>query len=90
MLVGIILIFQANLDLAQHAYNDHRICWKDAEVLQIKPNGTYRKCKETAYMVLVVCFAESWTSISSNIFPITEDNSLQIILLLHTLSLKGR
>jgi hypothetical protein len=39
--------------LAQHAYEeDHRIRWKEAKVLQIEPNCTYRECKEAAYMVL--------------------------------------
>jgi hypothetical protein len=39
--------------LAQHAYEEnHKICWKEAKVLQIKPNGTYRKCKESEHMVL--------------------------------------
>jgi hypothetical protein len=31
---------------AQHAYEEgHKICWKDAKVLQIEPNTTYRKYK---------------------------------------------
>jgi hypothetical protein len=39
--------------LAQHAYEEgHKICWKDAKVLQIEPNATYRKYKESAHMSL--------------------------------------
>jgi hypothetical protein len=38
-------------NLAQHAYEEgHKICWKDAKVLQIEPNATYRKYKESAHM----------------------------------------
>jgi hypothetical protein len=37
--------------LAQNAYEEgHRICLKEAEVLQIEPNTTYRKCMESAHM----------------------------------------
>jgi hypothetical protein len=31
----------------------HRICWEKVKVLQIKPNTTYRKYKESAHMSLV-------------------------------------
>jgi hypothetical protein len=31
----------------------HRICWKEVKVLQIEPNTTYRKYKESALMSLV-------------------------------------
>jgi hypothetical protein len=38
----------------QHAYKeDHKICWKEAKVLQIEPNTTYRKYKESAHMSLI-------------------------------------
>jgi hypothetical protein len=41
--------------LAQHAYEEaHRLCWKEAKVLQIEPNTTYRKYKESAHVSLVV------------------------------------
>jgi hypothetical protein len=40
--------------LAQHAHKeDSKICWKDAKVLQIKSNTTYRKYKESSHMSLV-------------------------------------
>jgi hypothetical protein len=40
--------------LAQHAYEEsHRICWKEAKLLQIEPNTTYRKYNESAHMSLV-------------------------------------
>jgi hypothetical protein len=40
--------------LAQHAYGEgHKICWKEAKVLQIEPNTTYRKYKESAHMSLI-------------------------------------
>jgi hypothetical protein len=33
--------------LAQHAYKEgHKICWKEAKVLQIEPDTTYRKYKD--------------------------------------------
>jgi hypothetical protein len=42
------------LKLAQHAYEEgHKICWNEAKVLQIAPNTTYRKYKESAQMSLV-------------------------------------
>jgi hypothetical protein len=34
-------------------FSDHKICWKEANVLQTEPNRTYRKCKEAAHLVLV-------------------------------------
>jgi hypothetical protein len=40
--------------LAQHAYVEgHRICWNEAKVLQIEPNTTHRKYKESAHMFLI-------------------------------------
>jgi hypothetical protein len=37
-----------NSKLAQHA--GHKICWKEAKVLQIEPRTAYRKYKESAHM----------------------------------------
>jgi hypothetical protein len=38
----------------QHGYEEgHKICWTEAEVLQIEPNATYRKHKESAHVSLV-------------------------------------
>jgi hypothetical protein len=40
--------------LPQHACEEgHKICWKEEKVLQIEPNTTYRKYKESAHMSLV-------------------------------------
>jgi hypothetical protein len=40
--------------LAQHAYEGgHKICWKEAKVLQIEWNITYTKQKEPAHMSLL-------------------------------------
>jgi hypothetical protein len=40
--------------LAQEAYEEsHKIRWEEAEVLQIEPNTTYRKYKESAHMSLL-------------------------------------
>jgi hypothetical protein len=40
--------------LAPHAYEEgHKICWKETKVLQIEPNTTYKKYKESAHMSLV-------------------------------------
>jgi hypothetical protein len=40
--------------LAQHAYEgSHKICWSEAKILQIEPNTTYRKYKESAHMSLL-------------------------------------
>jgi hypothetical protein len=40
---------------AQHAYEDgHQLCWTEAKVLEIEPNSTYRKNKESAHISLVV------------------------------------
>jgi hypothetical protein len=40
--------------VAQHAYEEgHKICWNEAEVLQIEPNTIYRKYKESAHMSLL-------------------------------------
>jgi predicted GIY-YIG superfamily endonuclease len=36
-------------ELAQHVYEaGHKICWKEAKVLQVEPNATYRKYKGSA------------------------------------------
>jgi hypothetical protein len=41
-------------ELAQHAYEEgHEVCWKDAKVLQVEPNTTYRKYKHSAHMSLL-------------------------------------
>jgi hypothetical protein len=54
--------------LAQHAYKeDLKICWPEAMVLQIVPNTTYRKYKESAHMSLV---AHPISTPSLDIFPI--------------------
>jgi hypothetical protein len=40
--------------LAQHAYKEgHKICWKEAKVLYIEPDTTYRKHKESTHVSLV-------------------------------------
>jgi hypothetical protein len=40
--------------LARHSYKEgHEILWKEAKVLKIEPNTTYRKYKETAHVSLV-------------------------------------
>jgi hypothetical protein len=40
--------------LAQHAYDEgHKTCRKEAKVLQIEPNTTCRKCKESAHICLI-------------------------------------
>jgi hypothetical protein len=40
--------------LAQHAYEEgHKICWNKARVLQIEPNTTCRKYKESAHVLLL-------------------------------------
>jgi hypothetical protein len=40
--------------LAQHVYQEgHKICWKEVKVLQIEPNATYRKYKESVHMSLL-------------------------------------
>jgi hypothetical protein len=37
--------------LAQHAHEEgHKICWKEAKVLQIEPDTTYWKYKESAHV----------------------------------------
>jgi hypothetical protein len=36
------------------AYEEgHTICWNEAKVLQIEPNSTYRKYKESAHVSLI-------------------------------------
>jgi hypothetical protein len=43
-----------NSNVVQHAYEEgHRIYWKEEKVLQIEPNLTYRKYKESAHMSVV-------------------------------------
>jgi hypothetical protein len=39
--------------LVQNAFEGHKICRKEARVLQIEPSTTYRKYKESAHMSLV-------------------------------------
>jgi hypothetical protein len=40
--------------LAQYTYEErHKICWKEAKVLQVEQNTTYRKYKESTHMCLV-------------------------------------
>jgi hypothetical protein len=40
-----------NLKLAQHAYEEgHKMCWNEENVLQIEPNTTYRKYKESVHI----------------------------------------
>jgi hypothetical protein len=40
--------------LAPHAYEGgHKICWKEAKVLQVEQTITYRKYKKSAHMSLV-------------------------------------
>jgi hypothetical protein len=40
--------------LAQHASEEgHKICLKEAKILQIEPNTIYRKYKESAHMSLI-------------------------------------
>jgi hypothetical protein len=50
-------IFQTDLGsgyiCSQHVYESHKIFWKEAKVLQIEPNTTYRKHKQSAHMSLV-------------------------------------
>jgi hypothetical protein len=37
--------------LAQRAYEEgHKICWKEAKVVQVEPNTIYRKYKESAHV----------------------------------------
>jgi hypothetical protein len=44
-------VMKSKLD--QHSYEEgHKICWKEAKVLQIVPNTTYRQYKESAHMSL--------------------------------------
>jgi hypothetical protein len=39
--------------LAQHAYEEgHRVCWKEATVLQVEANIIWRKYKEAAHMAV--------------------------------------
>jgi hypothetical protein len=40
--------------LAQHGYEEvHKIRWKEAKLLQIEPNTTYRRRKESAHLSLI-------------------------------------
>jgi hypothetical protein len=56
--------------LAQHAYEEgHEIYWTEAKVLQIQPNTTCRKHKESAQMSLVNHRSVNpvWTSLPSGL-----------------------
>jgi hypothetical protein len=45
--------FLGKSKLGKHSYGeDHKTCWKEEKVKKIAPNGTNRKCKEAAHMVL--------------------------------------
>jgi hypothetical protein len=60
--------------LAQHAYEEgHQIHWKDVNVLQIEPNTTYRKYKESTHMPLA---AHPISQPSLNISPHLDSPSL--------------
>jgi hypothetical protein len=49
--------------LTKHACEEgNEICWKEAKILQIEPNATYRKYKESANMSLVA-HPISWPSL---------------------------
>jgi hypothetical protein len=40
--------------VAQHAHEEgHKVCWKEAKVLQIEPNTTHRKYRESAHLSLI-------------------------------------
>jgi hypothetical protein len=40
--------------LAQPGYEEgHKICWNEAEILQIEPDTTYRKYMESRFMSLI-------------------------------------
>jgi hypothetical protein len=40
--------------LSQHAYEEgHKICWSEPKVLQIEPNTTHKKYKESTHMSLL-------------------------------------
>jgi hypothetical protein len=40
--------------ITQYSYEEtHRICWKGAKVLQVEPNTTYTKYKESVHVSLV-------------------------------------
>jgi hypothetical protein len=48
----------------------HKICWKEEKSLQIEPNITYRKCKESAHMSRVANpISESSLDISPSGLP---------------------
>jgi hypothetical protein len=68
--------------LAQHAYEEgHEMRWKEAKVLQIKPNTTYRKYKESAHMSLVDhSISQPSLDISPIWTPITEAEVRQLQL----------
>jgi hypothetical protein len=58
-----------------------RICWNETKVLQIEPNTTYRKYKESAHMSLLDhLISQSNLDISPNWTPIitAEVKKLQI------------
>jgi hypothetical protein len=57
-----------NYKAAQHAYEEgHRICWKEEKVLQIEPNTTYTKNKESAHTSLI---DHPISQASLDIFPV--------------------
>jgi hypothetical protein len=55
--------------LAQHAYEEgYRMCWKEVKALQVEPNITYRKYKESAHIsVIDHSVNPAWTSLPSRL-----------------------
>jgi hypothetical protein len=47
------VIEQYTWDARSNTEAGHKICWKEMKVLQIEPDTTYRKYKESAHMSLV-------------------------------------
>jgi hypothetical protein len=64
------------IPLSQHAYEEgHKICWKEVKVLQIEPNTTYRKHKESAHdWLLIRSVNPGWTSLPSGL-PLLQQKS---------------
>jgi hypothetical protein len=54
--------------LAQHAYEDHRVVWDKAKVLDIENNSRFRKYKASAHMA---CSTNPISQASLNISPIS-------------------
>jgi hypothetical protein len=50
-------------NLVQHAYEDHKICWKGAKVLQVEQNITYRK-EQTTWFWQILSGKLAWIDIS--------------------------